>query len=138
MTSEIREQASLSRRLENLERENRRLKVVGSATLLSVAGVLFLGAVAASPKSLEAERIVVRDAQGKARMVLAVGDEGPALTFMDQNGKLRAHLGVTKEGPALDLLDATEHPRAELMLADDHGPTLNFYDAKGAQVSLKP
>ena len=55
-----------------------------------------------------------------------------------QNGKLRVNLGVGQDGPALDLLDAAENPRAQLMITEDQGPILNFYDAKGSQVSLKP
>jgi hypothetical protein len=138
MTSENESQASLFARLEKVERQNRSLRIFGSVALLGVAGALFLGLAAAPSKTVEAERFIVRDSLGKARMILAVGDEGPALTLLDKDGKLRVNLGVDKEGPALDLLDAAESPRAQLLITNDQGPLLNFYDAKGAQVSLRP
>lgn len=138
MTSESKDQGSLLARLEKVERENRRFRVFGSFAILAAAGALFLGLSAPPSKSLEAELIIVRDTQGKARMILGVGDDGPALTFLDKDGKLRVNLGVDRDGPALDLLDAAESPRAQLMITDDQGPILNFFDAKGSQVSLRP
>ena len=126
MSSENQIDDSLLTRLEKVERENRSLKIGGSIALLGVVGALFLGLAAPQSKTLEAELFIVRDAQGKARMILAVGDEGPALTLLD------------KDGPALDLLDSAESPRAQLMITDDKGPRLNLYDNKGSQVSLRP
>ena len=138
MSSENQIDDSLLTRIEKVERENRSLKIGGSIALLGVAGALFLGLAAPPSKTLEAELFIVRDAQGKARMILAVGDEGPALTLLDKDGKLRVNLGVDKEGPSLDLLDAAESPRAQLMITDDKGPRLNLVDNKGSQVSLRP
>lgn len=138
MASENKAPGSLHIRLERLERENRGFRIAGSLALLGAAGALFLGLAAPPSKSIEAELIIVRDTHGKARMILGVGDDGPALTFLDKEGKLRVNLGVDKDGPALDLLDADETPRAQLMITDDQGPILNFVDAKGSQVSLRP
>lgn len=138
MTSEIKDSGSLLVRLEKVERENRRFKIVGSLAILGAAGALFLGLSAPPSKTLDAELIIVRDPHGKARMILGVGDDGPALTCLDKDGKLRVNLGVDRDGPALDLLDKAETPRAQLMITDDQGPLLNFFDAKGSQVSLRP
>ncbi|HKO21455.1 MAG TPA: hypothetical protein VJX91_02290 [Candidatus Eisenbacteria bacterium] len=138
MTRDIRESVSLEQRLENGERENRRFKVLGSLVLLGMAGALCMGLTSAPSKKLEAEVLVLKNAQGKSQMILGAGDDGPALTILDKNGKLRVNLGVGQDGPALDLLDAAENPRAQLMITEDQGPLLNFYDAKGSQVSLKP
>jgi len=138
MSAENQTQDSLLVRLEKVERENRGLKIGGSVALLGVVGALFLGLAAPPSKTLEAELFIVRDAHGKARMILAVGDEGPALTLLDKDGKLRVNLGVDKEGPALDLFDAAESPRAQLMITDEQGPRLNLYDNRGSQVSLRP
>lgn len=138
MTQDPTDQMSLSNRVANLEKENRRLKVFGSVALLGAAGALCMGLAAAPAKRLEAEVIVVKGPHGKAQMILGVGEEGPALTLVDQNGKLRMNLDVSSDGPGLDLLDEKESPRAQLMVTEDQGPLLNFTDAKGAQVSLKP
>jgi len=138
MTAENRTQDSLLMRIEKVERENRGLKIAGSIALLGVAGALFLGLSAPPSKTIEAELVIIRDTTGKARIILGVGDEGPALTLLDKDGKLRVNLGVDKDGPALDLLDRAESPRAQLLITDDQGPRLNFFDAKGSQVSLRP
>jgi hypothetical protein len=138
MTRDIHVTASLEQRLEKVERENRSLRVLGTVMLLGMAGVLCLGLTSAPSKKIEAEVLVLKSAQNKSQMILDAGADGPALTILDKNGKLRVNLGVTKEGPALDLLDAAESPRAQLMITEDQGPLLNFYDAKGTQVSLKP
>ncbi len=138
MTAENQTQETLLNRLEKLERENRGIKIAGSIALLGAAGALFLGLAAPPTKTVEAELFILRDAQGKARMMMSVGDEGPALTLLDKNGKLRVNLGVDKEGPALDLLDAAENPRAQLLISDDKGALLNLYDAKGSQISFRP
>jgi hypothetical protein len=138
MTQDPTDQMSLSNRLDRLERENRRLKVYGSAVLLGVAGALCMGLAAAPSKKLEAEIIVLKGPHGKAQMILGVGEEGPALTLVDKDGKLRVNIDASVDGPGIDLLDAKESPRAQLMVTEDQGPLLNFTDSKGAQVSLKP
>ena len=138
MTSETSKSATLEQRIERVERENRRLKIAALTALLGLGGAFSLGAAANPPQKLEAETIVLRDAQGKSRIVLGVDEEGPGIAFLDTKGKLRLNLGLAKEGPALDLLDAAEHPRATLLLTEDQGPILHFVDKKGSQVSLKP
>ena len=105
MTRDIKESVSLLQRLEKVERENRRFKVLGSVMLLGMAGVLCLGLASNPSKKLEAEVLVLKSAQGKSQMILGAGDDGPALTILDKNGKLRVNLGVGQDGPALDLLD---------------------------------
>ena len=129
---------ALERRIEKVERENRRLKIAALIAVLGLGGAFSLGAAANPPQKLEADKIVLRDAEGKTRIVLGIDEEGPGIAFLDAKGKLRMNLGLAKEGPALDLLDAAEHPRATLLLTEDQGPILNFVDKKGSQVSLKP
>ena len=138
MNSETSIAETLERRIEKVERENRRLKIAALTALLGLGGAFSLGAAASPPQKLEAETIVLRDAQGKSRIILSVDEEGPGIALLDAQGKVRANLGLAKEGPALDLLDAAEHPRATLELTEDHGPILNFVDKKGSQVSLRP
>lgn len=139
--TEAQDSTMFQRRLEKLERENRTLKILGLVAALGLTGALFLGSAAqpAPPaKTLEAETIVVKDPQGRGKIILSVGDDGPAVTLVDKNGKLRANLGMTQDGPALDLLDGAESPRAELLFHEKNGPLLNFFDSKGAQVSFRP
>jgi hypothetical protein len=129
---------NLLERVEALERENRRWK---RAALVAVA-VLALGAALgmSSPptKTLDLELLRIVDARGKARAILGMGDEGPALSLLDDKGRLRANFGIEKDGPSLDLLDTSETPRAQLSVNGKQDPHLDFTDARGAHVSLHP
>lgn len=136
--ADVQDPTLFHKRLEKLERENRNLKILGLVAALGLTGALFLGSAAPPAKTLEAETIVIKDPQGRGKIILSVGDDGPAVTLVDKNGKLRANLGMTQDGPALDLLDAAESPRAELLFHEKNGPLLNFFDSKGAQVSFRP
>jgi hypothetical protein len=103
------ETQDLARRLEKLERENRRLKRGG----LVVAGLLGLvgltGMVA--PRlcnTVWAERFVLNDNGGKTRLTLDAYRSGdPVVTAQDQSGKTIAKLTLSGS------------------------PTLEFYDAEG-------
>ena len=125
-------------RLDVLERENRRWKrgVLLAATAIAAAGILGMAPPPAKTLDLQLLRIV--DAGGKARAVLCMGDDGPMLSLFDEKGRLRANLGVAKEGPSLDLLDTAESPRAQLTVDGKQDPHLDFTDAKGMSVSLRP
>jgi len=83
-------------RLEQLERENRRLKRVGIAALLAIASIMLLAAAPPVPQKLTAHEFEVLDSSGRAtvsindRMVnildpqsglprIAIGDVTPAV-----------------------------------------------------------
>lgn len=90
---------SLADRLARLERQNRRLAAAAVLLVAVLAAAVCMGQVRA-PNVVEAESFVVRDAAGKARAALFLGEEGPALALSDQNGKLRAALRVDNNGLA--------------------------------------
>jgi len=90
----------LTRRIENLERQNRRLRWVGASALaiLPVAGLMSFAAPAVC-KTVWGERFVLRDGSGRDRMVLnAYGTKTPSLTVKDTSGENVAELGVNDEG----------------------------------------
>ncbi len=63
---------TLARRLDRVERENRRLKRAGIVAVAVIAAVVLMGQATGSKvaKVVEAERFVVRDASGNTRAVL--------------------------------------------------------------------
>ena len=65
----------LVERLDRLERENRRLKVVGTVAAALLAAVITMGQ-ASRAKVVEAESFVVRDQTGAARVVMGTGSGG--------------------------------------------------------------
>jgi hypothetical protein len=130
--------SSLVGRLDALERENRRWKRGVLLVATALTAIALLGMAPPPARTLDLELLRLVDAHGKARAVLAMGDEGPTLSFFDEKGRLRANLGVEKDGPSLDLLDTAEAPRAQLTVDGKQDPHLDFTDAKGMSVSLRP
>ena len=98
---------TLARRLDDLERQNRRLRfgLVGGAVLLAVAGA------AAQATAVTGERFVLVDAQSRTRATLEVASPDtaagrfPVLTFMDATGRPRLRLGLGSRGALLEAVD---------------------------------
>ncbi|HEU4726082.1 MAG TPA: hypothetical protein VFU59_12420 [Candidatus Eisenbacteria bacterium] len=129
---------SLLERIEALERENRRWKRTALVAAAILAAAAVVGMSAPPSKTLDLELLRIVDARGKARAILGMGEEGPALSLIDEKGRLRANLGLEQAGPSLDLLDTAEAPRAQLAVDGKQGPRLDFTDAKGVQASIRP
>src|SRR5262249_26374403 len=98
---------ALAARLEELEKQNRRLKRGGLAILVVGCAAFLMGSQEHSPdqKSPAGDPLSLRDAQGKERARWAVGPEGVVLRFLDENGIEQASMGSTREGMAFRLLD---------------------------------
>lgn len=77
MTPEI---ESLVQRVGRLERQNRRLKLMGLGVVLCVTVLLFAGADN-SLRTIEAEKIVLRDAHGRARITIGTPAFAGAAVF---------------------------------------------------------
>ncbi len=103
--------ASVSRRLDRLERDNRRWKVLAVAALAGLCLVVLTGAGGGKVAGeIRARSFALVDAGGKNRAVLAMGDDGaPTLAAYDADGKRRLALGLTlknyKGTPGLWLAD---------------------------------
>ncbi len=78
---------TLARRLDRMERENRRMKQVGVVALAVIAAVVLMGHVVGE-KVVEAERFVLLDSSGQPRAVLAVAKGGSGLYLYDRAGKV--------------------------------------------------
>jgi hypothetical protein len=73
---------------------------------------------------VEADEFVLKDALGRVRAKLAMGEEGPALNLYDDSGQPRVTVGVATSGPALALYDANGKSRASVVVLAD-GPRLS-------------
>jgi hypothetical protein len=81
---------TLARRLDELERENRRLKAAALLALLGLVAAGVLGQASLSgPPTVEAQRFYVRDGDGKARALL----DADGLAFLDPDGRARTLVG---------------------------------------------
>jgi len=105
----------LRRRLDALEKQNRRLKFIGYAALISACLIGMMG-LSKSRRVVEAEQFVLRDSQGRVRVVIGTPEssgaaadlrpDDPAIWITDQNGQDRAIL--TKDN--LRFADENEKP----------------------------
>jgi len=94
----------LEERLQKLEASNRRLRWGLCAAV--VAWPLVAATGADSGKTLEVERIVVRDAKKTVRAELGTQPDGsPVLTLLDPEGRPSLALRGAPAGPILELAD---------------------------------
>lgn len=111
----------LVRRLERLERQDRRIKRTGSLLFLGVATALLLGQSQCNSSKLDVSR---------ASDIV----EAQEFVLRDTSGKVRAKIGMTTGvGPELSLLDSTGKKRLSLSISDIGGGNgvLGFDDKDG-------
>jgi hypothetical protein len=133
----------LTHRGEKLERQNRRLKQA-AVSVLSLVAIAGLMAQASPKRTVEAEKFILRDARGRARVTIGtpgvagaaylMQPDEPAIWISDATASDRAILTVDgvrlangKGKPLLDLTsgrtdrtDATFDPVGEFLTADIH------------------
>ena len=137
---------SLEQRIEELERQNRRIKRAGLLTVVGVlaATLLYVGLQATSraiaqgrteSKVIEATEFRLVDRSGKLRAALGMANGEPGLVLYDKDGKARASLELGKNGePALTLYDKDGKARADLHL-DERGAFLNLVEENGKSLA---
>ncbi len=97
---------TLARRLDRVERENRRLKQAGVIALAVIAVVVLMGQATQGKvaKVIEAEKFVLRDADGKGRARLESLPSGLVrLVLLDKDENVQSVLGVGVGRPSLVL-----------------------------------
>jgi len=129
--------ANLQERVGELEQENRRLRVVGTAMAVLFIALLLIGA-ANKPRTIEAEKIVLLDSHSRARITIGTpkfagaaietGTDDPIIWLTDENGTDRAIL--SSEG----LRFANEKGKPLVSITSDPRPgrsRLSFYGPDG-------
>jgi hypothetical protein len=96
---------SITERLENLEKQNRKLRLGLIVILLAAAAIMLMGQ-ASVPRTVEAQQFVLKDAKGKTRAQLYLTDTGPKFHLYASDGKIRAVVGATEDGGSLVLADS--------------------------------
>jgi hypothetical protein len=127
---------AVTRRLERLERDNRRYKRVASLAVACVGLAVLLGAApskkAKIPDEVRAGRFVLVDKAGNAHAQWATtAEKQPYLVLSDAAGKPRLNLSLSQYGePFLSFTDAAGNRRIGLSL-DLYGVLLHFNDDGG-------
>lgn len=131
MISEI---EALTVRVARLERTNGRLKLAAAGLLLALMALVSMG-FAGKPRTIEAEKLVIRDSHGRARIMIGTPEvagvaidlkpDTPAIWLSDEGGTDRAIL--TTDGvylanghgkPIAELMDGTSGPQLRLHGSD--------------------
>src|SRR5713101_9323200 len=79
--------AGLLRRLEQLERSNRRLKILAVVVLLGLGGIGVMGQARPPAQIVEAQEFIVKDANGNVRARLGAYAAGASLTLYHDAGR---------------------------------------------------
>ncbi len=118
----------LTRRIDALERSNRRLRASLTAGLLLGGSLILLGAAEGeAPETIE-----LKDGGGKVRISLQMKGDAPALVMYDRHGDPSIELIVGRDGPEFHLRGDHASSRAaltanrdttSLVLADRNGKT---------------
>lgn len=130
------------RRLEAVERENRRLRRLSGVLLAGLAILLGLTAsllavyarqAGATADVVQAQRFVLRDGDGLIRAVLGVQPDGSTrFALQDRDGRPRLQLTLLGDGsPGIALKDRDGRNRAVLALPPDDMAQIVFADREG-------
>lgn len=132
MKSEI---EALTVRVAQLERANRRLKLIGVGLVLGSVVLVSMG-LGGKPRTIEAEKIVILDSHGRARLMIGTPEvagaavdmkpDSPAIWLSDESGSDRTIL--TSDG--LYLANGREKPLFDLSSGPTR-PALRFYGPDG-------
>ncbi len=133
MTSEV---DNLVQRVARLERQNRQLKMVGLGIALGMATFLLMGA-AKTPKTVEAEKIVILDRHGRARITIGTPafagaaidtkSDDPMIWLTDDKGADRAMLATD----GLSFANSKARPTVRLSSDPNGLSDLKFYGTDG-------
>ncbi len=126
----------LMQRIGRLERDNRRLKRIGVVTSLAVVTALCMGQARTS-RTLDAEKILVHDSQGRVRIAIGTPEflgaavdmrpDAPAIWLANEKGIDQVIL--TTDG--LRLGSTLGKPLVELSTQSPIKPALRFYGKDG-------
>jgi hypothetical protein len=140
----LRINAAHARRLEDLERDMRRLRRLNTALLLGTGILLGLAAafvyvsrhygVPGTVSDIVAARqFVLRGQDGPIRGVWGTEEDGTMrLVFQDAGGRPRVRLNLLNDGASgMSLVDTAGHPRAVFALLPDNSSSFAFADGSG-------
>ena len=123
---------SIEERINSLERQNRRMKLIGAAVVVIVAAFLLVGWVLPAPRVVEAEMFVLKNSNGQEFGGLGCSPEGITfLTLLDKDRTPCVTLGSKGDGSTYVSLQQNGTVRAGLTVNKNGAPTLGLSDRKG-------
>jgi hypothetical protein len=116
-------------RLERLERQNRLLRRAGVVGLFLVGSLLWMGQTRPA-RILEAQKFVLRDANGKRQAEFGQVDGWPALVFLDSAGRISLLLGIESGEPHV-VIYGTAAEQVVSIKRSASGASLSLHDTSG-------
>lgn len=104
-------------RLTCLEKSNRHLKAVALICILGAVAFVFMGADQTAPKTLEVQKITLKDALGNERGQLFATDTAWGLVLFNKDGSKASSMFVTRDMNAIILDDPNGNLR-EVLTSD--------------------
>lgn len=101
----------LEKRVERIERQNGRLKLLVGAALTAIGALVLMGQTPVKGRILEAETIILKDAGGKVRLRMETKGHAVLLRLFDRKEQIREELAVADEAAAITIGDATGRSR---------------------------
>ncbi len=156
MTSDTAELQAIRKRLGALEAQNRRLKWSGLSLLAAFSAIGLMGQAAPTPKVIEAQRFVLKDAHGEVRAWLGLFGQGSELILGDANKEPKLTLKVSEEAsdlhfygeehsgmnlgldlgnPAISMAGSDGEGKADLAVSTS-GPAMTVEDGEGFSAIL--
>jgi hypothetical protein len=151
MISNTPELQTMVERLDKVEEQNRRIKRGSVTVFVALSALVLMGQAVPSPRVVEAQKFVLKDADGNVRGWMGVIGKGseltlgnvnrqPGMTLMVSPDSSDLHffgsrkggmtLGVNSGDPALSMIDAEGNGGAGIAFVKD-GPSLTLEDGKG-------
>ena len=123
----------LTKRVEKLEKENRRLKVISFLVLFMLSVVLFMGATKWN-KEILTESLKVVDKNGSTRIEVSTDVEGtkiPAIAFYDSKGETKLMMAVAEdETPMIALCDSKGEKTLAMSVPENGAPSIDFFNSE--------
>lgn len=126
-------------RLQKLERENRNMKRFGALLLIAATTLILMGQ-AGKNRALDADSLAIRDANGRIRIELGIGDDtSPTLRMYGGSDNKNASLVLhsNQKGSSLSFVTWPSVPFLSLSSEGDDGPALVLQDRTGG-ASIQP
>ncbi len=118
MMNETPDLRSLVKRLEKVERQNRRLKQAGVMALIAVGVILLMGQATPKNRTVEAQAFILRDAEGVVRAELKMTPGGSSLLLKSSKGSSAIDLGVIDGMPTFFMFDRENAPPVVTLMAN--------------------
>lgn len=106
MAPEPQELNAVLERLSRLGKQNRWLKWMGVIALAAVSAIFLTGQAAPTPRTAEAQKFVLKDAQGNVRSRMSTIGKGLELTLGNVNAQPMIRLVVSTDSSDLHLFAA--------------------------------